>query len=224
MPHRVTLPNLLLSSWPQNLPHVDECYFCTVCVPNSALRLPNEGANLAQPGAQQQQAQQQQSVVSSRRRLRMHKPGSAGYLENPGEAEGLLYGLKPLDGPQPRSSQEGSAAEGCTATGGDCAGGSSSRQHRKLADASLPTDELGGGEGVRTRLGSRRLQEETYNALDSTESGPDYHIGGRVYNITDIAPGRRIFQSKSHLPNCTVCRGCDHTLVSGISPKLWAPG
>jgi hypothetical protein len=52
-------------------------------------------------------------------------------------------------------------------------------------------------------------------ALDTTESGPDYHIGGRVYNISDIAPGRRIFQSKQHLPNCTACRGCDHTLVRG---------
>ncbi|KAG2429084.1 hypothetical protein HXX76_011324 [Chlamydomonas incerta] len=258
----------------QGLPHVDECFYCKVCVPTTAM-------NLGKPKRQQQHhhRRRRRGLLSAEERA------SEAYRANPAEVEGLIHGLAPLEGPWPTgggSSSGGSGSSSCS--DGGC-GSSSALYRRRLQaagqDAELVEAELGqellgaAGEaegteeevegeegeeeewdedemaaaaaaaaealmGVGRRGGSgggggggssssrrrrqqreerpeqrrRRLleEEEKYNALDTTESGPDYHIGGRVYNISDIAPGRRIFQSKQHLPNCTVCRGCDHTL------------
>lgn len=157
---------------------MDECFYCKICVPSSALKLPGQ--------EQQQQPQQQRRHLSgsARRRVLSSDPS---YHDNPAEAEGLIYGLQPMDPAQERLAKERMRQQG--------AGGA-------------------GGFGAGARGGARRLAEE-YQSVDATDSGPDYHIGGRVYNISDIAPGQRIYQSKSHLPNCTMCRGCDHTLVRG---------
>ncbi|GLI62170.1 hypothetical protein VaNZ11_004750 [Volvox africanus] len=222
------------------LPHVDECYFCKVCIPNSALKL---GPN--------QQQQQKPVTGSRRRRLQYAERSGPAYLENPGEAEGLIYGLKPVEGPFPRSHEPGAGCDSCGSSSSSSSSGGASRDpsvgrgvlSRKLQEANRRREEGGGsgslgaaaelGDGVSEAEGARdgagdlgrrgrRLAEDSkpYQALDTTDSGPDYHIGGRIYNITDIAPGRRIFQSKQHLPNCTVCRGCDHTLEMMASGSI----
>ncbi|KXZ51100.1 hypothetical protein GPECTOR_14g82 [Gonium pectorale] len=224
-----------------SLPHVDECYYCKVCVPNSAMKL-------GQPDQQKQQSQQQKAASggggSGRRRLRSYEPGTPEYAANPAEAEGLIHGLKPLDGPWP-AGDGGAGGGGCSS--GDCGDGSGpSSSHRRTLRAkqhvSASTDgavdadgaddvdfeEADGDEAVgypgagagAGPLGGPRRRLSAYQALDTTESTPDYHIGGRVYNISDIAPGKRIFQSKQHLPNCTVCRGCDHTLEMMASGSI----
>ncbi|KAG2449982.1 hypothetical protein HYH02_000086 [Chlamydomonas schloesseri] len=269
----------------KHLPHVDECFYCKVCVPTTAMEL--HPSKQRQQRRAQAQAQAQQRHHRRRGLLSAEERSSEAYRANPAEVEGLIYGLKPLDGPWPAGGSSSSSSSSCS--GGGCGSSSSSSSsslyRRRLqgagadpeaVEAELARDLLGGlgggGEGweeegqgqeqewseeemnaaaaaaaealmgVGRRGSSRRQQqqqqqqqqqhrrqekqerrrrlleeeeeeeEEKYNALDTTESGPDYHIGGRVYNISDIAPGRRIFQSKQHLPNCTVCRGCDHTL------------
>ncbi|GFR52103.1 hypothetical protein Agub_g14616, partial [Astrephomene gubernaculifera] len=223
------------------LPHVDECYYCKVCIPNSALRL-------KQPGQQQQQQQQSQQAAAAkttrRRLLSAQERASEAYRANPAEAEGLIYGLKPLEGPFSAHgfSSGGGSDSGCNngACGGSRSSSSSSFHSRKLseyhgapeqeeedvtaeqaaAEAELYDNGSSSQQQQLHRHGRRLAEEEKYQALDTTESGPDYHIGGRIYNISNIAPGRRIFQSKSHLPNCTLCRGCDHTLEMMASGSI----
>jgi hypothetical protein len=161
-----------------------------------------------------------------------------GPQANPAEAEGLIYGVPPMEQPSRVASGPGAqeAAQGsgrrlhADAKGYQASALARPRPHLTRPPAPLPAAPRPApsqqlprarrcrecpchGESTRGRL-------HTAQALDTTESGPDYHIGGRVYNISDIAPGRRIFQSKQHLPNCTLCRGCDHTLVRDAGCRL----
>ncbi|EFJ49782.1 hypothetical protein VOLCADRAFT_104229 [Volvox carteri f. nagariensis] len=220
------------------LPHVDECYYCKVCIPNSALKLGQQ---------QQQQQQQKPGAGGRRRRLQSTERASATYLENPAEAEGLIYGLKPVDQALPVDQSGGAGCDSCSggsSSSSSAAGSAGNYLNRKLreqvrasqgggSDSVGAAEQLDNGVGLVAEeallgtdsgglgAGSRRRLTEAYQALDTTESGPDYHIGGRIYNISDIAPGRRIFQSKQHLPNCSICRGCDHTLSGWAVVKVW---
>ncbi|KAG2495164.1 hypothetical protein HYH03_006771 [Edaphochlamys debaryana] len=203
----------------KNLPHIDQCSHCKVCVPNSALKLKPNAHRRLQEEDPASGPQDPASGPTKRRgrRVLSAQPGTPEYLSNPAEAEGLIYGVPPLEGGWPAEGQRAEAGSASPAY-------NRRRLQERLEQAGLdPASGLSDAESEEDLDPDtgRRLLEEKYQALDTTESTPDYHVGGRVYNISMIAPGRKGATSKSHLPNCTVCKGCDHTLEMMASGSIF---
>jgi len=68
--------------------------------------------------------------------------------------------------------------------------------------------------------GVRHRQLLTESNRDEIESDSVYHRQGRSVDLSQIAPGDTKAPKRKHLPNCTVCWGCKHTLELMASGQI----
>ncbi|MEW5300995.1 MAG: hypothetical protein WDW36_003881 [Sanguina aurantia] len=151
----------------QALLHIDECFFCSVCVPNSATTLPKEGdpVQSQQRRAGRRTASTDTTTATASSDL---SPSSSGTSAGGG------------DDVQPRA-PEGSSQPVTGPSGGSGGSGSSYR------------NSSSGGSSAQPRSGEGRSLKAS---RDETETDGFYHLNGKTYDLHGIAPRRLRLQDE----------------------------